>query len=186
MMKKECLELLDLIDDKKTSLKEYLEGFESSELVRLPTKGKWSAIMTVHHLMLAESGSIAYCKKKMSFDPVLIDATKDQIKMETKVPYLLKSPKYKVEAPLGLSAEYLDNTLTLNEVFEKWNAIRNEVREFIESQNESIFSKALYKHPLAGKMRLIGMVMFFEGHLDSHTTQIKRNFELIQSEIPRA
>lgn len=178
MMKKECLELLDLIDSKNAELTKYLQAFESSQLTRIPADGKWSAIMTMHHLILAEGGSITYCKKKMSFNPELVDATEEQIKMETKLPYLLRSPKYKVEAPQGLSVEFLDNTMTLDEASEKWTAVRKEVRDFIENQPDVSFSKALYKHPLAGKMRLIGMLMFFDGHLDSHISQIKSNFDL--------
>jgi len=150
---------------------------EASELNRLPSSDKWSAIMTIHHLILAETGSLAYCKKKLSFNPELSDATAEEIKMETKVPYMLRSPKYKVQAPPGLGAEFLDNTMDLDTVFGKWDLSRGEVRTFIKDQPEEMFSKALYKHPMAGKMRIIGMIMFFEGHLDSHTAQIKGNFE---------
>ena len=180
-MKKECLDLLNSVDAKKEELKKYLSELNQQDLNRLPAEGKWSAIMTVHHLILAEAGSLVYCKKKMSFDPELEDATPEQVEMETKVPYMLRSPKHKIQAPPGLGVESLDNTMTLDIAFSKWDELRNQIRSFIESQPEEIFSKALYKHPLAGKMRLIGMIMFYEGHLDSHSVQIKSNFETMVS-----
>ena len=175
-MKAACLELLDILDEKYIQLKGYLDDKGEQVSHSIPGEGKWSAAMTVHHLMIAEVGGLAYCQKKLSFNPTLEEANPDQIKMESKLPYMLRSSKYKAVAPPGLGAEYLNNELPLEELFSEWKTQRDGLKQFIQNQPETLFSKALYKHPLAGKMRLQGMLMFFEGHLDSHTNQIKENY----------
>jgi len=178
-MKAECLRYYDLIETNRKALKEYLEGFSTEELQTIPADGKWSAMMTVHHVMLAEQGGLAYCLKKLSFNPELDEATEDQISLESKVPYMLRSPKYKAVAPPMIAGPNLDNTLTVNVAFSKWDELRSSMKSFLDDQPDARFSKALYKHPIAGKMRLQGMMMFFDGHQDSHTNQIKGNFEMM-------
>jgi len=176
-MKDKSLEYFDVIERNKSALKDYLAGFSSEDQHRIPTDGKWSALMIVHHIMLAEAGSLAYCKKKLSFNPELAEATEEEMAMETKVPYILRSPKYKNQAPPGIDTENLDNTRSLDSLYEEWDALRISIKTFLDEQPEALYTKALYKHPLAGKMRLQGMVMFYDGHLDSHTSQIKGQFE---------
>ncbi|MBT8220147.1 MAG: DinB family protein [Bacteroidia bacterium] len=172
----DCLALLGALNDKLDELENELSKISCDQLTRIP-EHSWSPTMIVHHLLLSEQGSLAYCKKKLSFNPELPTFSEENGAMEQKMAHILRSPKYKVDAPPGLNKENLSNDIELSDLFSTWRASRQEVLGFLSEQPEENFVKLIYKHPLAGRMRLKGMLLFFDAHFDAHRQQIRNHLE---------
>ncbi len=56
------------------NLFESLAQVSEETLNRKPANGGWSAIQTMHHLLLTEELSLAYVRKKLGFQPQLAPA----------------------------------------------------------------------------------------------------------------
>ena len=86
---------------------------------------------------------------------------------------LIKIP-FKVSAPAPVSGDNLPEESSFWETAKKWKQQREELREFLENLPVEYFDKELYKHPLAGKMSLYGLMDFNVAHFKRHRKQINR------------
>ena len=164
----------DRIDNKLTDLLEELKNYTHQELNRPPAPGKWSAMQTMHHLILAEGYALIYLQKKLSSNTHLlkkagIKAWGRNLLLKT---YL--SVPFKFKAPGAVSGENLPKESSFWEVAKKWKQQRSDLRTFLQTIPPEIYKKEAYKHPVTGRTTLKGMLDFFEAHFDRHRKQIKR------------
>jgi len=73
MDKKTKIHLKNL-DQKLTNLLRDLKNYSDAKLNEQPSSNEWSVLQIMQHLMKAESGSVMYVKKKLSFEPELAEA----------------------------------------------------------------------------------------------------------------
>lgn len=169
---------LNQLDEALDSLLARLTA-HSDEALNLPSKpGKWSAIQTLYHLKLAEAQSAQYIQKKLSFNPDLKKAGPSDAIRVLIMQFLLWAP-IKTKAPEYISGSALPDFATLGELGGEWKEERLKLRLLLESLPEDIFDKALYKHPVAGRLSISGMLRFFESHFARHKKQIIANLEKI-------
>ncbi|MCB0568206.1 MAG: DinB family protein [Phaeodactylibacter sp.] len=150
-----------------------LSAFDNDVLNRRPADGGWSVMQVMHHLMLAEEGSLRYVKKKLSFDPKLQDAGMQSWVRQFLLRFYLGLP-LKFKAPKGVGDDVLPERSDFREAAQRWKASRKDMQDYLAGLPEGLYSKSVYRHPFAGRMSLEGMARFFDGHFERHRKQIER------------
>lgn len=174
MMTSEATQEINALDAELDQFISLLSSFSHAQLNRKESNGGWSAMQCIHHLMLAESGSQQYVQKKLSFEPKLKDYSKIQEwgRRFLLVNYLKTS--LKVDAPKYLTGEFLPAESDFTTTIAAWKAQRLDLRNYLSSLDETLYRKALMKHPLAGRISLTTMLAFFRAHLQRHQRQALR------------
>jgi len=164
---------LKYLDAELSELLKVLKDYSERTLNKKPVEGKWSVLQVMHHLILVEGYGKAYVEKKLSFNPnpkkAGLAGTWRNFVMKT----VLKFP-FKVNAPDAVSGDNLPEESSFWETAKKWKQQREELRTFLESLPVEHFNKELYKHPLAGKMSLYGLMDFNVAHFKRHRKQINK------------
>jgi hypothetical protein len=152
-----------------------LASYPEAQLNQAPAANAWSALQTAHHLILSEQGSLAYVRKKMSFETQFPKTGLRESWRSFLVWVLLYQPiKFKAPEKVGGNPELLPAHSTLQEVRDAWHAILTEWREFFEQMPEAIADRTVYKHPRVGKIGWLHMIAFFSVHFARHRKQIFR------------
>ncbi|MFN0214807.1 MAG: DinB family protein [Saprospiraceae bacterium] len=150
-----------------------LKPFDNERLNRKPANGGWSAIQTLHHLMLVEENSMAYLRKKLSFNTPIEKAGIGAWWRSLLLKAVLRIP-VKFKAPISAGNERIPEQDTLEEVQLRWNKIRNEWQVFFEELPDELLEKAVYRHPRAGRLSWLQMLNFFNAHFKRHREQVRR------------
>lgn len=150
-----------------------LESLDEGVLNRMPSNGGWSAIQTLHHLILVEESSLAYVRKKLSFNPTFEKAGIDAW-WRSLLLWLSMYFPVKFKAPAVTGDENLPAYATLAETESRWQKSRQNWQIFFEEMPSTLQDKAVYKHPRAGRLSWIQMLNFFANHLERHTRQIRK------------
>ena len=82
-------------------------------------------------------------------------------------------PILKFRAPNVVVAN-TPQALPIDELISQWDALRNDLKSLLESIEEKNVKKAIYKHPLAGRLDAAQATAFFYEHIHHHWPQIKR------------
>lgn len=143
------------------------------QLNRKPEDGGWSAIQTMHHLVLSEEFSMSYIRKKMGFTADFAPADWSARARSFLLWASLRSP-VKFKAPPAIGQEHLPAYATLAETQERWEKARRTWEDFFEQMPEHLSDKLVYKHPRAGKISWMQTLAFFEVHLARHSKQAIR------------
>ncbi len=142
-------------------------------LNRKPAEGGWSAIQTLHHLILVEENALAYTRKKLSFNPPLEKAGLNAWTRSLLLRVLLRST-IKFKAPKSAGNERLPDRATFAETEAQWQKIRKEWIEFFEKMPDEFANKAVFKHPRAGRISWLQTIDFFKTHFERHQRQAYR------------
>lgn len=172
-MKHKVLQNLDTMDTQLHALFDRLKVYPDEILNKKPSEGEWSPMDNLHHLMRSERLSQGYIRKKLSFNPKLKKANLRTAWRSWLLSTYLKFPM-KFKAPQVVSEEHFPEYSSLQEVSEQWKQQRHQLKSYLEDLPEHLFDKELYKHPIAGKVTIRGMVDFFGGHMERHSRQIDR------------
>ena len=150
-----------------------LGAYSDEQLNKNPAPGAWSAIQTMHHLILSEEFSMAYVKKKLSFNPVLESVGPGTLARSFLLWAYLSTP-IKFQAPKNVGSENLPEHVSLRDTAARWQAARAAWTEFLTQMPEEMSGKAIYKHPRAGRLGWMQTLSFFETHFGRHRKQIDR------------
>ncbi len=173
-MKQSFLKILAKYRAQVEALLAELENVPAERLARKPADGGWSAIQTLQHLVLVEKASLAYVRKKLSFNPKLekggIRAWLGCWKL-----WAIWTLKIPMNAPdvVG-AAEKLPNDASLADVRQNWQQSHADWQVFFETMPDELADKAVYKHPYAGRLGWGQMLDFLWMHLNRHKNQIWR------------
>ena len=154
-----------------------LKKYPDNVLNKKPSLQAWSVVEILDHLMLAEEFSLKYLQKK-----VLDTSTAKEENLKVKWRWFLvklvfafninfKAPQVVVPT-IGAA--------TLAEMETRWNAIRVQIIQLLQSLKDEDANKDLWKHAIAGKMNLYHMVEFLGMHLNRHKKQIERTLQLVK------
>lgn len=150
-----------------------MEPLPDETLNRRPVNGGWSAIQTMHHLILTEELSMAYVKKKLSFNPDL-EPMGFGARWRGFLLWLYLNTPFKFKAPKNVAEEQLPECSSLAETRARWQKARTEWAAFFAAMPDDMEKKAIYKHPRAGRLGWPQMMAFFETHFARHLKQIRR------------
>lgn len=173
MTRSEILQQNNAYTQSVTTILAEMKQHSETVLNRRPTDGGWSAIQTMYHLILSEELSLAYVRKKLSFDPPF-DTVSLGARWRSFLLWLSLSLPFKFKAPAAISKEALPDHATLADTSDRWLKIRADWAEFFEKIPDTLLDKEVYKHPRAGKISWGGMLWFFETHCKRHHKQIIR------------
>jgi uncharacterized damage-inducible protein DinB len=133
---------------------------------------KWSISQILAHLIAAERLSLQYMKKKtLGINQVDNSGFWEEVKF-----FFLKISQrlpLKYKAPSVL-AENQPPKLSQSEIIEQWDAVRSDLKQFIENWEEKNLKKKIYKHVFSGRLNILHAVGFFREHAIHHLPQIKR------------
>lgn len=172
-MKQKTLQILEKSDAFLDDMLEKLKDYPDEILNRKPSPGEWSAMNVLQHLMRSERLSYGYVRKKLSYNPKLKRANIGTAWRTFLLDNYNRFPM-KWKAPAAVSEEHFPEYGTLDEVKDQWRQQRHQLKEYLEGLPDHIFNKELYKHPIAGRVTIVGMINFFNGHMIRHNKQIDR------------
>jgi hypothetical protein len=134
--------------------------------------GKWSISQILAHLIQAEELSLNYMKKKSlgidtAGDTGLVEEVKFLVlKISQRLPL-----RYKAPAVLG---EDGPPSMPFDNIVERWDALRDSLKIFLESIKDEQLKRKIYKHAVMGRLNVVQAVRFFDEHLIHHQPQINR------------
>lgn len=138
-----------------------------------PSPAKWSIAQILTHLLTSEKLSIGYMKKKMlGIDQLNNSGMAGSLRF-TLLQLSQRIPNLKFRAPNVVVAN-TPQALPIDELISQWDALRNDLKALLESIEEKNVKKAIYKHPLAGRLDAAQATAFFYEHIHHHWPQIKR------------
>lgn len=158
---------------KVEQLLDELAGTDDAVLNMAAIDGGWSTVQILHHLILAEELSLAYVKKKLSFTPELKPAGFDALWRSALLKLSMRLP-LKMKAPAQIGDDKLPGFTTFADTRRRWLAIRDAWTAFLSELPDDWLDKAVYKHPLVGRLSWPGMLSFFLQHMQRHHRQIRR------------
>lgn len=165
------------LEQQRSDLFDFLEKQDPSVFNLKPAPDKWSVNQNVLHLIEAESASLAYMKKKLSFGSDLPKAgfQSKMRRLALRVVFALPL-KYKAPKILGV----MPDDLSFDDLKKRWVALRIEYKSFLAGMSESIIEAELWRHQIAGKMNILQMIDFFEDHVNRHRGQIERTLQQVK------
>ena len=178
-MKEKIFKARSRYDEQVDKLLEEVSMQREESLNRQPGNG-WSALQTIHHLILVEANSLAYVQKKLSYHPALARAGAGGHWRSFLLWAGLNIP-LKFKAPRSVGDEQLPKTSSLSEIRENWQRTRDAWQDFLDQLPYEQADKAVYRHPRAGRLSWIQMFDFFRYHLQRHRLQIRRAIRFSQS-----
>mgnify|MGYP001227899541 CR=1 FL=1 len=150
-----------------------LKNYQHQQLAARPGQGAWSALDVMQHLMLAEGRSVQYVKKKTSSPATLKKASFAATMRSVLLKLSLLLPvKYK--APAIVNEDHFREDVKLDELATEWRAIRTELSLVLKNLHPDWYNKEIFRHALAGRMTMDGMLDFFHDHFARHRKQIDR------------
>ncbi|NUO00508.1 MAG: DinB family protein [Saprospiraceae bacterium] len=165
---------LNVLDAALEKLEQSLKGYTAEQLNRKPAPNEWSAMQVVNHVLLSESGSLGYLRKKLSNPGAIKKAGFGSAFRTWLLNLTQKVTLVKFKAPSYINEDHLPPVSEPEAVFKQWHALRREIRTFMEAQPDEVFAKEAFRHPRAGRITLLQMLLFFEAHFNRHVRQIKR------------
>jgi hypothetical protein len=135
--------------------------------------GKWSVHQIIAHIITAERLSLNYLQKKSN---AIHEVDDSGLWEELKMMMLVASqrlPGLKFKAP-KVVVQNTPTDLDLASLQNEWDALRKELKEFLEKIPPGAEKRLIYKHVRAGRLNTIHALKFFREHIIHHTPQIKR------------
>lgn len=134
--------------------------------------GAWSMAQVIEHLLASEGGTLNYMRKKSSSGwESLEEATAEHHEKSRAINARLASDeRYKAPdvLPEPVNAESIDA------LFQKWNALRDDLRAFLLTIDSAHFHKLVFRQPAAGMLTTLHALEFMEAHARHHIPQLER------------
>lgn len=171
---------LDRLDMKLKQLTDRLMQLPVEYRERKPDLDAWSVLQILEHLRRSEELSGAYIRKKALSGSPLPDRDFRSWFREAALGWFLNAP-FKFKAPKVVNEESFPDRIDFTQQMDHWRSERQILREWLQGRPTEYFKKQGFRHPLAGRMTVNGMLKFFEWHFDRHTKQIHRTLKKVTS-----
>lgn len=168
-MEKKIENKLQLLIKETDQIFEKLKPLDS-DFLTMNGRG-WSMIQVLSHLNMAESISLDYMKKKVQAGRKMKKVNFiNNLRMWVTCGFLRTGLRWK--APSYISNPKGD--YSLNEISEEWKATRSDLKSYIDKYPKDLLDRAVYKHPMAGRLSLSQAISSFIYHQRHHIHQINR------------
>lgn len=157
-----------------------LNSYPSDLLRKRPSPEAWSVLEIMQHLMVSESRSLGYVKKKTSYPDALKKAGLLARLRTAGLRFFLWMP-LKFKAPAIVNQDHFHENANLQDLSASWRTSRGELSHFLENIQPDWVEKEIYRHALAGRMTISGMLAFFSEHFIRHRRQIYRTLEIVSA-----
>lgn len=159
------------LQHRKIDLLKRLEVINQQDLQIHEAPDKWSVTQVLVHLLETERSSLMYCRKKIqAADDLPGMSWISKIRLLGLWLFLRLPIKIKTSAAFSNPS----NEHTLSQIRNQWSDLANEEVEFLEDYPKRYLQKTIFRHPIAGRIKVLDMILFFEGHIAHHEHQIDR------------
>lgn len=134
--------------------------------------GEWSMAQVIEHLLTSEGGTLGYMKKKSSggWDSLEEAAAEHNEKSAAINARLESNERYKAPDVLPEPG----NTASIEELFQKWNLLREDLYAFLLTIEPAHFNKLVFRQPAAGMLTVLHALEFLDAHARHHLPQLER------------
>ncbi|MEQ8240540.1 MAG: DinB family protein [Cyclobacteriaceae bacterium] len=168
--------IFELLELERASIFELLQKVPAEFLQQCPDENSWSVIQIIDHMLQVERASLTYLKKKIKAGADVPEASfSSKIRTFLLISFLHSPMKFK--APESLKTPVNDKEL--GEMLHIWNAVRKDLIKFLEVFPEDLLGKAIFKHPVSGRIKMDQTLQFFRAHQAHHLHQIQRTLKKI-------
>jgi uncharacterized damage-inducible protein DinB len=140
------------------------------ELNTSHAEGKWSIGQILFHVIKVERITLISLQKYIKELENLEEATTKNVLSSQLLKRAMQSDR-KFKAP-DIVAN-VPERVTLSELSDKWNQIRNKLNLILDDFPQSAENKLVFDHPYAGKLNIIQTLDFLVEHLRHHLRQIE-------------
>ncbi|MFT5640500.1 MAG: hypothetical protein ACI9A7_000597 [Cyclobacteriaceae bacterium] len=168
--------IFDLLELERASLFESLQHISNEQLQHRPSVESWSVIQVLDHMIQVERVSLLYLKKKIKAGSKMEEASFTS-GFRTFILVLSLNSPLKFKAPKSLAQPA--NVKDLGEMLHIWNAVRKDLMKYLGAYPESLLDKAIFKHPLSGRIKIDQTLQFFRAHQNNHVKQVKRTLKKV-------
>jgi len=137
---------------------------------RRPRPGAWSAAQALEHVMLSESLSLGYVRKKMQAGAALAKAGPLSALKLLSLQAFLGSP-LRARAP-KVSAGVPDRS-SFDDLSRRWDEGRAGWHELLESFPAELLDRLVFRHPFVGMLSLRQTLGFLHAHQAHHARQVR-------------
>lgn len=178
-MKEKTFQKLQVLNEQLDDLHRFLTDYDADTLNKRPEPGVWSALDVAQHLRLSERMSHQYLQKKLNSDPGKMGKAGLRSSLRSMAITLFMRSPAKRRAPKVVNESTFPQRSDLDELMQSWKQQRQELEAFLRKQPDIVFEKESYRHPFGGRLSLLGMLRFFEDHLERHRRQMERTLKQV-------
>ncbi len=158
------------LEAENASLIKEIEKLEESQLNYKSSPEKWCIIQVLNHLKNTEVGTLSYIQKKIKYGGLQNVNWSAGIRA-----FLMRSvnnSSIKFKMPSVLTPPSSDGTLDNIQI--EWRDLRAEWKEFIEHFPMEYLDKAVFRHPIFGRLSFMQTMDSMISHQNHHRKQIRR------------
>ena len=140
-----------------------------------PGPGQWSAAQVVYHLVLAETGIMAYLQKKLAASEQLQRAGLGGQFRSGLLRLLLRLPGLRFKTPPRAGIEPDPAQVPpLPELRRQWAQVRRQLEQLLNEFPGRQLNRAIFKHPRSGMLTIGQTLDFMLDHVLHHQQQMRR------------
>ena len=150
-----------------------LKSYSDTQLRYQPAPQRWSMLMTLQHIILAEQG-IRLTEAELRHNPIRNQLRPGDL-FNVVIEVLNKDVPVEVPDP-RMEPERLHG---FNDLLLLWDVERKKLFELLDTVTKQNIEEVMFSHPAAGPLDPIRTLQLARAHFDSHRRQIER----IQKEL---
>jgi hypothetical protein len=170
-MRDELTRKFEVLEAIREQVASRMAGVPDEKLQSPPAPGKWSPVQVVMHLAAAEGSSLTYIRKKTS-DPGSVPPANFMCAVRTLLLRAAMSSPFRFKVPDVISGT--PEIVPAGSALDRWMTVREELRSMIETMPEDLMKRAVFKHPVAGRMTMSQALEFMISHARRHAKQIEQ------------
>lgn len=174
--KQALIQAFQKMESERESIIAEMRNYSADQLVSKPSENEWSVAEVIMHLVVAESGALAYMRKKLEFGGHRKATASSSFKQKL-LNFAISLP-IKFKAPKVAQIEEGEK-ITFNEAADKWFSVRQELLAEYDKMDDELASHELFKHPAAGKLSALQSVKFMRQHMNRHVKQIRNTIKQV-------
>ena len=170
-MARQHIEVFNKLKSNYTNLLELVSTLNVNQLNKNTEADKWSCGQIMEHLQMSFGFTILYLNKKITQPELIPVAGFKSTLRYWLIKFVLISP-IKIKAPKGV--DNVPEVTTIEHIQQGVKKNLQALEEFINRYPVELNQKAIFKHPLAGRINLYQTIQFLNDHLMHHDRQIRQ------------
>ncbi|WP_421875884.1 DinB family protein [Marinoscillum sp.] len=161
----------NLMEQNKLLFWQMLDGISDEQFHWKKNATTWSLAQVLDHVIFSEASALSYCQKKLKAGDQMPDATFFNT-LKIRLYFWALHSRLRFKAPKLISNPANDRSIA--DTMTYWDQTRDEYERFLEDYPSQYLGKAVFRHPLAGRIKLAEMLHFLNTHLIHHRYQVDR------------
>jgi hypothetical protein len=169
MREKLLLKLNKMESDRKLLL-DKITSFPIEKIYQSQSGGKWSIAQILEHVRVSEKQTLRSIQRTLQ-DRTEFQFATTRSDLALWILQILFKIGVKFKAPSFVSSQIAEKP-DWEHLLDDWQNSRNEIKKIIESMDEYMLYKIIFKHPYVGLMTVKHVLGFQHAHFKVHQKQI--------------